>query len=475
MLKHLLGATGVWLALVSAAAAEVRQVGPGAAYAAPCAAFAAAADGDTIEIDAAGTYSGDVCAIGRSRLTIRGVNGRPRIDAGGKNAGGKAIWVIQGADTVVEDIELSGCTVPDANGAGIRQEGRNLTVRRGFFHDNQNGILGNADSASVYLIEDSEFARNGAGDGQSHNMYIGEIASFTLRGSYSHDARVGHLVKSRALENHILYNRLSDDQGNASYQLDLPQGGPSYVIGNLFQKSARAENSSFVSFAREPKRNPGSALWVVNNTFVNNRSAGTFVSVASDVGEVLLRNNVFWGAGTACDLPSARSDNNLATSSGLDGFALQAGSAAIDKGSAPGLGGGESLLASCQYAEPAHAVQRAQVGSLDQGALEYGNTSTRPCGAGAGEDAGVASARDASSPAAPDAATPGALRDAATLDAAPVGDASVRAPDASEDAGTAVRASSGCQSASTRAQAWLPLTLVLWVSRRRRKLAPRGV
>ena len=103
------------------ARAATLTVGPGKMYAKPCAAIAAATDGDTIEIDASGGYDGDVCAIAKNRLTLRGVNGRPKIDAAGKNYGGKGIWVISGSDTTVENIEFSGAVVPDKNGAGIRQ------------------------------------------------------------------------------------------------------------------------------------------------------------------------------------------------------------------------------------------------------------------------------------------------------------------------------------------------------------------
>ncbi|MEY4509670.1 MAG: hypothetical protein RLZZ450_1792 [Pseudomonadota bacterium] len=178
-----LAACLVLLVLRTPVQAEVRSVDPGKTFAAPCAAFASAVDGDTIEIDAAGSYVGDVCAMLRNNLTIKGVNGRPHIAAGGKNSGGKATWVIQGRDTTVDNVELSGSHVPDKNGAGIRQEGRNLTVKRSYFHDNENGILGGADAESVYVVEDSEFANNGAGDGQSHNLYIGEIKSEGASGS----------------------------------------------------------------------------------------------------------------------------------------------------------------------------------------------------------------------------------------------------------------------------------------------------
>ena len=153
----------------------MRNVGPGQSYATPCAAIAAASDGDTIQIDAAGSYNGDVCAWTKNALILRGINGRPHIDAANQNAQGKAIWVISGNDTVVDNIELSGCHVPDANGAGIRQEGVNLTVRHAYFHDNENGILAGDKSGSTIIIESSEFVHNGAGDGKSHNLYINHV------------------------------------------------------------------------------------------------------------------------------------------------------------------------------------------------------------------------------------------------------------------------------------------------------------
>lgn len=222
-------------------AGTVRRVGPGHPYAKPCQAIAAARAGDTIEIDATGngTYDGDVCGWSTSNLTIVGINGRARIDAAGRSSGGKGIWVIAGSGTVVRNVELSGAAVPDRNGAGIRQEGAGLTVSGSYFHDNENGILAGANAASDIVITSSEFAGNGYGDGQSHNIYIGAVRSFTLRSSYSHDARVGHLVKSRAATNSILSNRLTGQAGNGSYELDLPNGGLSYVIGNVVHRVRR--------------------------------------------------------------------------------------------------------------------------------------------------------------------------------------------------------------------------------------------
>ena len=84
-------AVGIGVLLFAGALAEAKtlQVGPGKKYKTPCQAFEAARDKDIIEIDAAGKYDGDVCTIGRNNLVVRGVNGRPRIDAAERTRRGK--------------------------------------------------------------------------------------------------------------------------------------------------------------------------------------------------------------------------------------------------------------------------------------------------------------------------------------------------------------------------------------------------
>ena len=196
------------------APSAVIRVGPGRPLARPSAAAKIARDGDVIEIDA-GSYDGDAASWTQNGLTIRGVGGRAHLRAAGAHAEGKAIWVIKGANTTIENVEFSGATVGDGNGAGIRQEGAGLTVRSWYFHHNQNGILTSPNKASDIVIEHSEFAHNGTGDGSTHNIYIGEVRSFTLRYSYVHHAVVGHDVKSRALRNYIAYNRIMDEKRRA--------------------------------------------------------------------------------------------------------------------------------------------------------------------------------------------------------------------------------------------------------------------
>jgi hypothetical protein len=293
--------------------------------------------------------------------------------------------VISGNDTTVENIEFSGATVVDMNGAGIRQEGANLTVRSSYFHDNEDGILAGDNMASTILIETSEFDHNGAGDGMSHNMYINHVKSFTLTGCWSHNANVGHLVKSRAALTQILYNRLSDEMGSASYEVDLPNAGTAYVIGNLIEQGPNSQNSTILEFGAEGMNalNPGMDLYVVNNTFVNDRpNGGTFVHVAGFVTTpAVLTNDIFFGPGTVVDQPNAQQTTNypmdpqLVSQAGFD-YHLLAGSPCINAGSMPGMGGGMPLQPTMQYVHPAGLEQRPVDATIDIGAYEFGTVFT---------------------------------------------------------------------------------------------------
>jgi hypothetical protein len=375
------------------ARAATLAVGPGKAYAKPCAAIAAAQDGDVIEIDA-GTYSGDVCAVARNDLTLRGVGGRAHLDAAGAAFGGKGIWVIQGASSTVENIEFSGAKVPDMNGAGIRQEGAGLVVRNCYFHDNEDGIL--SGGGGEILVEGSEFANNGAGDGYSHNMYIGHEKKFTLRWSYSHHAKIGHVVKSRADQNFIIANRLMDEaDGTSSYTIDLPNGGTSYVIGNLIQQGPRTDNAVILAYAEEGATNSSADLYVVNNTFVNDRGSGTFLSIAAAAAPAVVRNNIFLGGGTVATQASAVMAGNFTTGdpmlvdrAGFD-YHLTPGSPCVNAGVDPGAAGAMSLVPDVQYVHPVSHEARVAVGVIDIGAYELGGG---PADAGAPTDGGAAGA-----------------------------------------------------------------------------------
>jgi len=152
----------------------------------------------------------------------------------------------------------------------------------------------------VLDIVDSEFDQNGAGDGQSHNLYVGSIQRLSVTGSYFHRGRVGHLLKSRARENFLFYNRLSDEpEGTASYELELPAGGLAVVVGNLIEQGAQTENSTIIAFGAEGYKWPRNELYLAYNTVVNDRTqGGVFISAAPGSGFVKAVDNIFVGKGS---------------------------------------------------------------------------------------------------------------------------------------------------------------------------------
>jgi hypothetical protein len=355
--------------------ARTLQVGPGAEYSTPCQAFNDAQDGDRIEINASASYKGDVCRVSANRLVIRGVHGRAKIEAAGKDCEGKAIWVIGGNDTVIENIEFSGCRVEENNGAGLRQEGANLTLRNCYFHDNENGILSGRNPASEILIENTEFARNGYGDGYSHNIYIGNIKKFTMRFCYSHQSIGGQLVKSRAAINYILYNRLTDEEGS-NYELDLPNGGLAYVIGNIFQQSPTTTNSAILAFGAEGPITV-SRIAIINNTFVNDRHTGTFVQIHRMVTDrALIVNNIFAGPGKVCSqMNPLMLSNYIGSEAGFLGpekynYALRLLSLCINAGADLEKLEMKALVPSFEYVHPCLSKPRHIEGKVDIGAHE---------------------------------------------------------------------------------------------------------
>ena len=384
--KPALGAALACLTAFSASAATL-TVGAGKTYSTPCRAFAAAAAGDTIEISAA-TYVGDVCGIYAHNLTIRGVNGRPKIDAGGRNAMGKAIWVVVGNNISIDNVEMYGARVPDANGAALRLEGTHFRLTRSFIHSNENGILSGANLNSDIAIETTEFGYNGRGTGQTHNVYIGNVRSLLFRYNFSHDARVGHNLKSRARTNKILYNRFSSLRagetgstaaGQPSYEIDLPNAGTSYIIGNVIMQPLLNQNGAMIAYGEEGASNPGHDLYVVNNTFLNEDTVrGTFLMVGGGVTRAaLMQNNIFSGIGTLSTQGATIFKTNYRSIA--PGFVNRAtydlrplaNAQIIDAGSAPGTApSGMALAPVATYKHVAWGATRPLAGKLDIGAYE---------------------------------------------------------------------------------------------------------
>jgi hypothetical protein len=249
----------------------------------------------------AGDYRADATTWRASNLTICGIGGRARLFADGVHAQGKGIWVIStpnSATTTIINVEFHDAKVPDQNGAGIRLDGGSLVLRNTGFYDNENGILGGSGAATV-TIENSEFARNGFGDGYTHGIYVGELDRLNVRSSFFYQTKIGHNLKSRAKENYIENSYFMDGPtGSASYQLDFPNGGLVFMRGNLIHKGPNADNTTSVAYGFEQNTWPVNTVTLVHNTFASTLGRGIFVGVAGYTSRLNLTANLFAGAGS---------------------------------------------------------------------------------------------------------------------------------------------------------------------------------
>lgn len=243
-------------------------VGLGEQFSTLNAAVNAASAGDTILVNA-GTYVDDFTTT-RVSLTIQSVGGMANFVANSAPSNGKAIMTVD-ADLSINGLGFFNAAVPDGNGAGIRYEGGNLSINNSLFQGNQDGLLAAPDPTGTISINHSEFTGSGTGTGQTHNIYVNDVAQLTIKNSYFTDESVGHDIKSRAQNTTIQDNRITDGpNGTASYEIDLPNAGNATITGNVIEKGQGAQNNSFISYGEEGVPYSSNSLAISNNVFISN-------------------------------------------------------------------------------------------------------------------------------------------------------------------------------------------------------------
>jgi hypothetical protein len=273
--------------LAHSARAATLTVGPGQQYATVAAAVAASADGDELLVQA-GKYTNDYAEI-TTKITLTAVGGRVEMVSNGPIPNEKGI-LLTDTDVTITGFSFSGASIPASegqNGAGIRYQGGNLVLNKCWFHDNQEGLLGNPDPNGTITITQSEFSANGdktgPGAGYTHNIYIGAIASADIESSYFHDAHIGHEIKSRAAQTTINDTRVVDGPtGTASYSIDLPNGGQALISNSQIEQGPNSQNAAMISFGEEGNLAPGTALAVQSTLLENDLTAHPPVGVVND-------------------------------------------------------------------------------------------------------------------------------------------------------------------------------------------------
>jgi hypothetical protein len=296
-------------------------VGVGKEFSTISAAVAASHDGDVIAVDA-GTYTNDFATI-TTKITIEGVGGVAHLVA--TTAPSKAILVTD-ADVTINHLEFSGAANADGNGAGIRYEAGNLVIANSYFHDNQDGLLAADNPSGSITIANSEFSHNGAGDGFTHNLYVGKIANLTVTNSYFHDAVLGHEIKSRAANTNISNSRIFDGpSGTAIYSIDLPIGGNAVLSNNVIEQGPNSQNPIIVAFGEAGGLYANSSLQLTRNTILNDlpSASARLLSNATSITASLSDNGVFGltssqyvnGPATIVNMTTLNSEPALDTSS----------------------------------------------------------------------------------------------------------------------------------------------------------------
>jgi hypothetical protein len=240
------------------------------------------------------------------------LRGEPGAHLRGHAVEGKAALVVKADNVVIDGIECSGIRVRDRNGACVRIEGDDLTVRNVHFHDNEQGILSGPGSGTL-LIEGSLLERNGFG-GQAHGVYIGRhVETFIFRSNrILATTGAGHGLKSRAQRTIVENNVIAGMDGHDSRAIDVPNGGEVLIRGNVLQKGPNSENSEMIGIALESDYHPVNQTVIEDNLFVFDtvpegwlqdlaRAVGLLpargvVIASKSPGDVILRNNTIVGA-----------------------------------------------------------------------------------------------------------------------------------------------------------------------------------
>ena len=368
-----------------AQAANSWMVGADGAPMALAAAVAQAADGDTIELTP-GEYRGTLTLENR-RLTLRG-SGKvvvlPAGKAGETKAGeAKALWTVRGGEVLIEGVEFRGARAMDGSGAGVRQEGGRLTLRKALFYDNEHGLLALNDDKAELLIENSVFGQAPKVVGGLHHLLnVGRIAKLSITGSRFQQGFEGHLIRSRAREAVIAYNFIHDGvRGGASYEIELAAGGLAHVVGNVIGQGVDGQNPVLLVYGTEGRAWERNELYVAHNTFLHyGWLPAWFMRVFDDrvgadtkvfaVNNLLVGPGVFWLAATGDFSGNRHATRGMLHDIWTNGLELPPGSMWRASGVDPRRINGQDLSPKAEFEWPVGTRALAPAAAWTPGAFQ---------------------------------------------------------------------------------------------------------
>ena len=224
------------------------------------------------------------------------ITGGPGVVFDGVTVGGKAAFVIQSDDITMEGVKCINMRVGSGNGACIRHESGNLTLRNVNFSHSQNGILTWSKSNKI-LIEDSVFEGNGRA-GKAHGIYIGDAKQLIVRRTRVLNSKdQGHGIKSRSEHTLIEDSVIATLDGNDSYLIDLPNGGNAVIRNNLLVEGVNTANWFILAYGMEKQPYDLNAIRIEKNVIITDREGGSkFINIHASMPKPVLRGNVIVGS-----------------------------------------------------------------------------------------------------------------------------------------------------------------------------------
>jgi len=251
--------------------------------------IASAKNGAIIEIPA-GNYDLTDLKISRS-VTLRGDANGGTVFRSAETTEKGILVPLTGVDLQVENIAFSGAKSWDRNGAGIRHEGRNLTVSNCRFIGNEDGILATGDARGVIRILNSEFVDSGFGDGQSHGIYVSSGGRLEVAQSRFVGTRIGHHIKSLADQTVVEDTMMDDAYGRSSYAIDVSKGGDVMIRNNKFIQSADADNYTIINYDLT-RGGAATRLVVTGNEITNRFDGGVLLRNETKLAPVMNANTI---------------------------------------------------------------------------------------------------------------------------------------------------------------------------------------
>ncbi len=269
--------------LINVASAETIYVGPGEKYSALEEVEDVLEDGDILEI-VPGTYR-QCTTFYANDLVVRPKgwpNNQGKVRYQDVTCQGKAIFVVEGDRIRIDGIEFINAKVPDQNGAGIKFNGKYLEVNDSYFFNNEVGIMTGDDFESEIVVHKSVFEGNGKEPPRwGHGLYVNDAKTLKVTDSLFIKQKTGHHIKSRALYTEVSGNEIADGmEGNASYSIDIANGGSVLIENNIIQKGPLSDNiTTVICIACEGGTNETKKIIIRNNQFTNDTSSDNVVFV----------------------------------------------------------------------------------------------------------------------------------------------------------------------------------------------------